>query len=153
MPRLDLEAMGAEVIDSVRGFTERAVAPVRGKVEALERDVGSLPSADFVRAEIATARSQLMLDLLATMAQSKDGKSISVEDVTPLVEKLVGALPVPKDGENGRDGKDGADGKSVEPAEVAALVEDAVARAHASHDADVKALGDAIAYRFTAATI
>lgn len=37
-----------------------------------------------------------------------DGKSVSLEDVVPVLRELVAAIPVPKDGRDGRDGEDGA---------------------------------------------
>lgn len=40
-----------------------------------------------------------------------DGKSISIEDVQPLIDAAVEAIPHPKDGQDGRDGRDGVDGK------------------------------------------
>lgn len=43
-----------------------------------------------------------------------EGRSVSVDDVRPivadLVERAVGAIPVPKDGKDGEPGKDGRDG-------------------------------------------
>jgi len=47
--------------------------------------------------------------------RGEDGKSVSIEDVLPLimdeVVKQIDAIPKPKDGEPGRDGAAGADGK------------------------------------------
>lgn len=161
----DLKPIVDQMTASVRGFTERAVAPLREKVAALESGLAALPSTDFVRAEVAGACSRQTLDLLAAVSKSQDGKSLSIADVTPMVEKLVGAIPVPKDGTNGRDGKDGLDGASVDPAAVREMVAAAVTdetkdlppmikqvTEHAVRD-EVKALADAIALRFTAAAI
>ena len=58
----------------------------------------------------------------------KDGASVSVADVAPmiadLVAKAVAEIPPPKDGV---DGKDGADGASVSAADVATMVDSVVA--------------------------
>jgi len=54
------------------------------------------------------------------------GKSITVEDVAPLLRDLVSAIPTPKDGKDGapgEPGRAGADGKSVTPEEIEAVVE------------------------------
>ncbi len=55
------------------------------------------------------------------------GKSISVEDVKPLLEELFSAIEIPVP-ENGKDGRDGIDGKSVTLDEVAPLIEGAVSK-------------------------
>lgn len=157
MPRPDLQQMAADTLASIRGYTERAVAPVAGRVDSLERSVAVLPTKDFVSAAVNESRAALTLDIVAAMARAGGG-ALTVEDVTPLVKELVAMLPVPKDGEPGADGRDGQDGSSVEPAEVQAMVETAVARAAQAlippeQPDDVKAFADAITQRFMAAAI
>lgn len=39
-----------------------------------------------------------------------DGKSVTLEDIAPVLRDLVSAIPTPKDGRDGRDGVDGKDG-------------------------------------------
>ncbi len=64
-----------------------------------------------------------------------DGKSITADDVAPMVAELVAAgfaaAPVAKDGAPGRDGKDGIDGRSVSIDDVTPLIKDAVAASFA----------------------
>lgn len=43
-------------------------------------------------------------------APGKDGTSVTIEDVLPIIHEAVKSIPAPKDG---ADGKDGKDGKSV----------------------------------------
>ncbi len=69
----------------------------------------------------------------------KDGASVSMDDVTPvlaeMVEKAVAALPAPKagaDGNAGRDGIDGKDGASVSMDDVAPVLAEMVERAVAA---------------------
>lgn len=67
----------------------------------------------------------------------EDGKSITPEDVAPMIAaevgKAVAAIPAPangvdgKDGTDGRDGKDGADGRNVSVEDVERMVEGKVA--------------------------
>ncbi|MBC8718759.1 hypothetical protein [Ochrobactrum sp. Marseille-Q0166] len=49
-------------------------------------------------------------DHLAAISAPQDGKSVTIEDVTPLIQSEVGRhvseLPAPKDGKDGRDGLD-----------------------------------------------
>lgn len=53
-------------------------------------------------------------------ADGKDGKSVTLEDVRPLIEELVSQIPAPENG------KDGADGKSIELEHVKPLIEELV---------------------------
>lgn len=52
-----------------------------------------------------------------------DGKSVTAEDVRPLLEKMVAAIPPARDGAPGENGKDGA---SVDPAFVIDMVKSQV---------------------------
>lgn len=156
MPMPDgMRALGEQTIAAVKSFTAREVGPLRESVTRLEAGIAALPSAEFVRAEVAASASKLMLDLLAAVSRS-DGKAIAVEDISPLVESCIAALPVPKDGAPGRDGRDGADGASVAPESVQAMVDAGVARALAAlppREDDAKALADALMAKFMAAAV
>jgi integrin beta 3 len=61
----------------------------------------------------------LVDDAVKAIPSPQDGKSVTIEDVAPLitaeVEKRVSDLPVPKDGKDGIDGRDGIDGKDGLP--------------------------------------
>lgn len=119
------EAFGKEMVGIVRGFVEKTVAPILSRIEALETreplsgkdgkdgrdgiDGKSIDPADLaalVRTEVEKAT--------ATLPKPQDGKSVTVEDIAPLVHESVAAkvseavkaIPVPKDGRDGRDGLD-----------------------------------------------
>lgn len=136
------EAFGKEMVGIVRGFVEKTVAPILSRIEALEArepvsgkdgkdgrngiDGKSIDPADLaalVRAEVEKA--------IAALPKPQDGKSVTVEDVAPMIDKSIAAalceavkaIPVPKDGK---------DGKSVTVDEVAPLVDEAVNRAVAA---------------------
>ena len=51
---------------------------------------------------------RLVREFVATLPKAKDGTSVTVEDVLPLIQQLVNqavaAIPKPKDGRDGRDG-------------------------------------------------
>lgn len=91
----------------------------------MQRDTTALVKAvaAVVREQIAKAVQSLSTRLdgveqrFAELPEPKDGndgKSVTVEDVAPLIEqavsKAVAAVPVPKDGIDGKDGEAGRDG-------------------------------------------
>lgn len=123
MPLPDFEAMFSEMADHVKRFTARAVEPLRERMTRIDADVASRPTVDAMRAAIAESSAKLALDFVTMVSRSADGKPINVEDVRPIVESAIAALPKPKDGEPG---------KSVDPAHVAALVDGAIAKAVAA---------------------
>lgn len=69
-----------------------------------------------------------------------DGKSVTVEDVRPLildvVSKAVAEIPKPKDGRDGRDGKDGRDGERGEKGEPGKDGKDGADGLHGKDGAD-----------------
>lgn len=155
MPAPDLRAMGEQVLVAVKGHTARAVEPLVARLDSLERAAQAAPSAEFVRAEVSSAAARLALDFAALVSRAPDGKPIAVEDVRPIVEAAIAALPVPKDG---LPGERGADGKSVDQDEIAAMVSAEVARGVAvalpeATDARVKDLADAFVSQLMAATV
>jgi hypothetical protein len=70
-----------------------------------------------VNAERASA--DMVSARLATVRDGEPGRSVTLEDVAPMiraeVERVVTAIPVPKDGAPGRDGVDGMSGKDGTP--------------------------------------
>lgn len=115
----DLKPMMDAAVDQLRKDADEAMAEQLRMVEA--------------------ARDSLY-KALGDLRQPEDGKSVSLEDVRPLIadaakavheeamQKLdaaIKALPVPKDGRDGSDGKDGAPGvKGVDGAGIADLLTD-----------------------------
>lgn len=133
------------VTDYVRDQLAKAVAPLAERLKALEA-VPSFTAADMEKAlrsfeaEIRASNEKVLADLrLKEGPPGRDGKSVTPEDVAPMivaeVQKAIEALPVPKDGatgpqgdkgdagpcgdkgekgdpgEPGRDGRDGRDGE------------------------------------------
>lgn len=76
----DGKAFGEEMVDIVRGFVEKATAPLLSRIGELETELATVKTVDHG------------------------------ETITAAVAKAVAALPVPKDGTDGRDGVDGKDG-------------------------------------------
>lgn len=77
----------------------------------------------IVERMVSTCISELKLPAGAVGQKGEDGRSVTVEEVTPLilseVSKAIAAVELPKDGAPGERGKDGA---SVDPSTVEALV-------------------------------
>lgn len=80
------KAMGALV--------KEATAPLLQRIDQLEKRLGELriPEPEKVDLE-ALAKSAAVL-----IEKPQDGKSLAVEDVRPMLEDMVKALPMPKDG-------------------------------------------------------
>lgn len=101
-----------------------------GRQLALVLDKAMPAQAEAIRAEILKAVAEIPAP--RDGAPGKDGASVSLEDVQPLVNvavlKSVAALPPPKDGRDGIDGVPGKDGASVTAADVEPLVDAIVAK-------------------------
>jgi hypothetical protein len=90
----------------------KALAPVLSKIvdSAIER----------LRVEIEQKIPQIDVDEVALKAaelvpvpeNGKDGESVTIDDVRPIIEELVKSIPVPADGKDGIDGKDGTHGRN-----------------------------------------
>ena len=119
---MDIEKFAAAVAPAVRASVERATAPLLERIAALE--ARELPQ-------------PLKGDPGQDGRDGIDGKSVTLEDVAPMiaeaVAKAVATIPTPtngidgKDGADGRDGRDGADGTSVSVEDVERMVEGKVA--------------------------
>jgi len=119
---MDIEKFAAAVAPAVRASVERATAPLLERIAALE--ARELPQ-------------PLKGDPGQDGRDGIDGKSVTLEDVAPMiaeaVAKAVATIPTPtngtdgKDGVDGRDGRDGADGASVSVEDVESMVEGRVA--------------------------
>ncbi len=121
----DGAAFGKEMVGIVRGYVDKAVAPLVERLTALEareplngkdgadgRDGSDGKDADpeaiaaLVREEVERA--------VAALPKPQDGKSVTADDLAPLIDQSVStavseavkAIPVPKDGRDGRDGLD-----------------------------------------------
>lgn len=102
----DGKAFGEQMVEVVRSYVDEATAPLLRRIHELEK------------------RQPVAGD------PGRDGTSVTVEDVAPLiaeaVERAISLLPIPKDG------RDGLDGASVDPSEVERMVADGIEKAVAT---------------------
>lgn len=121
----DPQAMGAEVVKTVRDFCARAIEPltagfaeVTQRVAAVEDQVKALPApsidAEAITAQIAD-QVRAAVAALPEPQNGVDGKNIDPAEVERMVQLAVDALPKAQDG------------KSVDTAELAQLVARSVA--------------------------
>jgi hypothetical protein len=137
----DGTAFGKEIVGVVKDYLAGKIDPLVERITTLEKRFDDLPQpkdgtdadpekivsivtvkldADLssIREDIEdlekrlpTELKQLVDEAVAAIPAPQDGKSVTVEDVAPLiaseVEKRVSELPVAKDGRDGIDGKDG----------------------------------------------
>lgn len=144
--RADLKALADAVIQAVRV----KIAPLVSRMDDLDQVMKTLPES---LASGLDQRVQKAVDAIPRPKDGEPGRSITVEDVAPLiagqVSKAVGAIPVPKDGESvtPRDVEPmlaamvskavgeiprPKDGESVPAAEVQRMVDEAVSKALAA---------------------
>ena len=126
----ELDARIVSVVDLERRVSERLASlkdgePGRdgrdgkdGQNGSDGRDGASVSLADcepLIRTEAERVAAETAERILAGWDRPQDGKSVTVEELSPLVEesvqRAVAALPVPVDGKDGRDGTDGKDGE------------------------------------------
>lgn len=131
----DGKAFGAEIVGVVRGYLAKELAPLAARLDSLEKRVEAIPApvdltADFAAIKAAVEAIKIpelpkfpeppelpdfgaMVDeavktAVARIPAPKDGHSITVDDVAPLisseVEKRVGEMPKAKNGDPGVDG-------------------------------------------------
>lgn len=102
-PKDGKDADPETVAEIVKGQVQSDLAEIRATIEAWS---APKPDLEVIRGVVETAVSEA----ISAIPVPKDGKSVTIEDVTPLikseVDKRVGELPKPKDGNDGRDGLD-----------------------------------------------
>lgn len=104
----------------LKSFVERAVAPLQDEIRSLRSQLNDLPEPkDGKPGEQGKPGPK--------GDRGEDGKSLTADDIYPLVTKLVAEIPKPRDGKDGRDGRDGKDGESVPHEHIRSMVRDAVA--------------------------
>ena len=109
----DAAEWGKNIVVLVKGYVGKAVEALTGRMDTLEQKLAQIPGgkdgADGHDGEPG-----------ADGKDGADGKSVTLDDVEPLIAEAVKAIPVP---ENGKDGRDGADGKDADPITAERLVE------------------------------
>lgn len=95
---LDMEVLAEELAAIVGEQVERAIAPLRAENAELTARLRALESGGFD----LSAVKQLVVEAVAEIPAPRDGTSVTLDDVLPLiageVERAVGALPAPRDG-------------------------------------------------------
>jgi len=162
---MNVKQLADQMIDAVREFVARALEPLEMRLRTLEerpapkdgQDGKSVTLEDVRQAwrdlyvgDVAEWKKQAAAELLesareqiAAMPRPKDGTSVTLDDVRPMVEEYLRGLPAPKDGQDGKSvtieevrpildaylrtipaPKDGQDGKSVTLEDVQPMVEE-----------------------------
>ena len=122
--------LGSLVGSLVAEGIERVTAPLRVKIAQLEADLAIRPTAEAL-ADIVARNA---IAAAAAVPRPVDGKSVTVDDVRPMLEQMFAALPKVKDGNDGTSvtiedlrpmlvemvaaiptPKDGADGRDFDP--------------------------------------
>lgn len=135
----DIEAQAKAIAPILRDFVAKTFQTLEVKlrkeieqsIDAARTEIGSnlpvLPGIDL--ADIA----QQAAALIPPPEKGEDGKSITLEDVEPLIYeaavKAISALPVPKDGEPGSEGQPGKDADPIPMEVVERMIAEAVAKA------------------------
>lgn len=121
----DGKAFGEQMLTAVKGYVGKVLVGITERIDSLERRISDIPAGkDGTDGEDGRDGTH--------GKDGVDGKSVTLDDVRPLISEAVAKLPTPKDGrdgENGKDGKDGRDGidgKSVALEDVRPLIQEAV---------------------------
>lgn len=157
MTKTDIEVLMGSVASVVRGYVASATAEIGKRLDATDQRVAAIPAAEpvDVAAIVAEVKAQVtpaevdydrignaIKEIVDDLPVPKDGASITVADVAPLiveeVQKAVAALPPAEPGKPGADASlemvkavvaetvaqipAAQPGKDCDPAAVAALV-------------------------------
>jgi len=96
---------------------------IRNDLAGVAKCVEAKPDLETLRAEQANVATKAAADLFATLPKPENGKSVTVDEVRPLLEQMVKAIPAPRDGGDGKDGADGLPGKDGRDGKDGALGE------------------------------
>src|SRR3546814_13462783 len=117
---MDMTKLALITVEHVRKFVQPALDAIVTRIDDIERRVGSLPipqdGKDGIDGKSITAEDvlpiveRLVAEKVSEIPAPKDGKDIEPEVVRAIVDEAVSAIPKPADG---KDGRDGVDGKSL----------------------------------------
>lgn len=121
--KIDLKKLGDEIVQVVREYVGQQLAAVSKQLGELSARIDQLPvpkdGKDGKDADPAQIKA-LVDEAVAQIPAPKDGTSVTVEDVAPLIDEsvkaAVAALPAP------------ADGKDADPETIAEMVRAEVAK-------------------------
>lgn len=98
---MDGEEFGAEIVEIVKGYVDRNIAAVIARVSAVEELFSDLPAPKDGEPGKSVSLDDvkpLIADAVAAIPLPKDGKSVTLDEVKPLIAAEVKKLPIPKDG-------------------------------------------------------
>lgn len=114
----------------IRDDAERVAAEVaRATLDAWERPKDGRDGQDADPAEVERLVSEAVARIPAPMngLDGKDGSSVTVEDVAPLIERQIAeAVAVMPPARDGKDGRDGRDGQSIDGVDVDIIDRDTI---------------------------
>lgn len=102
---MDTKELARTVVQTVKDYVSVVLRPLEQrleKAEAFRDDIDSL-----LNEKVAAIPLQ----------KGEDGKSVTIEEITPILKELVAELPKPENGKDGRDGKPGEQGERGEQGE------------------------------------
>ncbi len=105
------EEVGNRVLAAIKGFVEKQLASALDRIKALE-DRPAPQQGD--RGEPGPAGVGIKGDKGEPGDRGADGKSVTIDDVRPLLEEAVKAIPAPKAGKDGENGEPGRDALQIE---------------------------------------
>ena len=83
----DGQKLGETIVEQVKGYLEREVAPLKAENAELKARIAALEAVD-----------------MPDVVKGQDGASVTLDDVAPMIaaeiERVVSALPAPKDGKD-----------------------------------------------------
>lgn len=125
---VNAKQVAATMMDVVRAWVEPAFAAIVGRLEALELRAPAKgePGRDADPVDETALVTRVLAEIRAPKdgADGKDGTSVTLQDVEPLLARMVAeaVAKIPA----GKDGEPGKDGESVHPDTVRAMVVDQV---------------------------
>lgn len=115
----NIELLADTIVKALVARIERTLAPLAKRVDELERREFVTPDElQEVRAAQAIVARDAAGALFSTLRVPQDGKSITEDDVRPMLLAMVDALPKAKDGERGPQGERGEKGEPGEAGPV-----------------------------------
>lgn len=116
-----------QVAPLVASEVERAISAIPAAKDGADGTCVTLADvAPMIAEQVAKAVSQIPPP--RDGKDGADGKSLTIDEIEPVIERIVKMMPVPKDGRDGVDGRDGRDGADVDVAQVERLVTDQVSK-------------------------
>lgn len=91
---MNVKQIADDMIGAVREYVARALVPIEGRLAAME----ARPAPQDGKSVTVDDVRPMVDTFLQSLPVPKDGTSVTVDDVRPMVEEYLRSLPVPKDG-------------------------------------------------------